>query len=249
MIPLKDDVPSRSAPIVTLALVALNVLAYLYQFSLGVDARGPGAGAEQALVMEFGLVPCRLTGGCPAPDDFPSPLATVFTSMFLHGSWFHLGGNMLYLWIFGHGVEDTLGHGRFLGFYLGAGTVAALVQAYLNPASAVPMVGASGAISGVLGAYLIMYPKVRVHMLFIFIIFFKVFRIPAWIVLIYWFGVQIATAYMTPLQPDVSSGVAVWAHIGGFIAGMVLIKLFEKPELVAERNRIRSEQAWMLSSA
>src|SRR5262249_44563030 len=154
---------------------------------------------------------------------------TPLTSMFLHGGWAHILGNAIFFWVFGNNVEDSMGPLRFLAFYLICGLVAAATQVLLNPTSAAPTVGASGAISGVLGAYLILYPKVRIHMLFIFIIFFKVFRIPAWIVLLYWFGIQVVTAYTTPMRGDVSSGgVAVWAHIGGFISGMLLIKLFER---------------------
>jgi membrane associated rhomboid family serine protease len=179
--------------------------------------------------MEFGLVPCRLTGGCPAPDDFPSPLATVFTSMFLHGSWFHLGGNMLYLWIFGDGVEDTLGHGRFLAFYLVSGTAAALVQAYLNPASQVPMVGASGAISGVLGAYLVLFPYATVLTLVMFGFFVRFLRVPALIVLGFWIVVQLLNGYITFSAQGTgrgeSGGVAWFAHIGGFLAGVLLLFL------------------------
>jgi membrane associated rhomboid family serine protease len=199
-------------------------------------------------VCNLGMVPGELTGRVPVGTGFwiiPGQLACVvdhdriniltpLTSMFLHGGWGHILGNAIFLWVFGNNVEDSMGPGRFLAFYLICGLVAAAAQVLLNPTSAAPTVGASGAISGVLGAYLIMYPRVR---------------IPAWIVLLYWFGIQVATAYLTPLQPDVSSGVAVWAHIGGFLSGMLLIKLFENPALVAERNRIRSEQQWTLRSA
>jgi membrane associated rhomboid family serine protease len=134
-----------------------------------------------------------------------------------------------------------MGPGRFLAFYLLCGLIAAGTHIMMLPASPIPTVGASGAISGVLGAYLVLYPRVRVHMLFIFIIFFKVFRIPAWIVLLYWFGVQAFTAYTTQVDPEVSNGVAVWAHVGGFLAGMALIKLFENPRLVAQRNAWRQQ--------
>jgi membrane associated rhomboid family serine protease len=146
--------------------------------------------------------------------------------------------------VFGNNIEDSMGPGRFLAFYLLCGLIAAATHVLVNPASAVPTVGASGAISGVLGAYLVLYPRVRVNMLFIFIIFFKVFAIPAWIVLIYWFGVQVVTAQVSPA----AGGVAVWAHIGGFISGMVLIKAFENPRLVAERNSIRDQRHWMATA-
>jgi membrane associated rhomboid family serine protease len=262
VLPLRDRNPTVRTPVITIALIVVNVAVFLLIQKGGTL----GQQDDTTLTYEHAAIPCELTQGHPltereivtdtcterrSPEVFPdkSVLLSVFVSMFLHGGWLHLGGNMLFLWVFGNNVEDSMGPGRFLAFYLICGLVAAATQVLLNPTSAAPTVGASGAISGVLGAYLIMYPRVRVHMLFIFIIFFKVFRIPAWIVLLYWFGIQVATAYLTPLQPDVSSGVAVWAHIGGFISGMLLIKLFENPELVAERNRIRSEQQWTLRSA
>jgi membrane associated rhomboid family serine protease len=144
--------------------------------------------------------------------------------------------------VFGNNIEDSMGPGRFLVFYLLCGLIAAATHVLTQPASPIPTVGASGAISGILGAYLVLYPKVRVNMLFIFIIFFRVFAIPAWIVLIYWFGLQLLSAYATPLNPEISSGVAVWAHIGGFVAGMVLIKLFENPQLVAQRRALGEQR-------
>ena len=227
MIPLKDDVPSRSAPIVTVLLIALNVLAYFYQASLEFDARGPGAGAAEAFIMEFGLVPCRLAGSCAAPGDFPSPVMTIFTSMFMHGGLFHVGGNMLYLWIFGDNVEDTVGHGRFLIFYLAAGVAAALAQVMLNPSSRVPMVGASGAVSGVLGAYLLLFPYARVLTLLIIGFFVRFVHVPAMIVLGFWIVLQLLNGFITfsaqSMGRGESGGVAWFAHIGGFLAGMLLL--------------------------
>jgi membrane associated rhomboid family serine protease len=166
---------------------------------------------------------------------------TPLTSMFLHGGWGHILGNSLYLWIFGNNVEDSMGRGRFLVFYLVCGLAAAAAHVVLDPASPVPTVGASGAISGVMGAYLVLYPRVRVNMLFIFIIFFKVFAIPAWLVLLWWFALQVITGLpeLMPMRPEVSGGVAVWAHVGGFVAGVILIKVFENPRLVEKRDRIR----------
>jgi membrane associated rhomboid family serine protease len=229
MIPLKDDVPSRSVPVVTIGIIALNVIAFLYQTSLGIEAGATGTGAAEAFVMEFGLVPCRLTGGCVVADDFPNPIVTVFTSMFLHGGLFHIGGNMLYLWIFGDNLEDMLGHGRFLVFYLAAGTAAALAQAYLNPASRVPMIGASGAVSGVLGAYLLLFPYATVLTLVTFGFFIRFLHVPAIIVLGFWILVQLLNGYITfsaqSLGRGESGGVAWFAHIGGFLAGMLLLFL------------------------
>jgi len=230
MIPLKDDVPSRSVPVITLMLIALNVLAFFYQASLGLDTRGPGAGAAEGFIMEFGLVPCRLAGSCAAPGDFPSPVLTIFTSMFMHGGLFHIGGNMLYLWIFGDNVEDTLGHGRFFLFYLASGVAAAVAQVMLNSESRVPMVGASGAVSGVLGAYLLLFPYARVLTLLIIGFFIKFVHIPALIVLGFWIVVQLLNGFITfsaqSLGRGESGGVAWFAHIGGFLAGMLLLFLF-----------------------
>src|SRR3972149_34981 len=151
MLPLKDDIPSRSVPVVTVGLIAMNLLAFMYQFSLSGEGPGGGGRAAQELVLEFGLIPCRLTGQCRDALGMPSPFVTVFTSMFLHGGLFHVGGNMLYLWIFGNNVEDTLGHGRFLAFYLLSGVAPALAQTLTGPGPTVPRTGATGARAGVLG--------------------------------------------------------------------------------------------------
>ncbi|MBI4634916.1 MAG: rhomboid family intramembrane serine protease [Candidatus Rokubacteria bacterium] len=229
MLPLKDDLPSRATPVVTVGLIVLNVLAFLYQLSLETGA-GPGAAREaQAFVVEFGTIPCRLTGACQAPDDFPHPLVTIFTAMFLHGGLFHVGGNMLYLWIFGNNVEDTLGHGRFLLFYLLSGVAAALGQTAVNPTSSVPMIGASGAVSGVLGGYLILFPHATVLTLVTFGFFIRFVHIPAVLVLGFWIVVQFLNGLVTfsaaaAGRGDVG-GVAWFAHIGGFLAGIVLLFL------------------------
>ena len=218
MIPLKDDLPTRSAPAVTVALIAINVLVFLYQASLQID--GGGEGAAQAFAMEFGLVPCRLTGACQMAGDLPSPLFTVFSSMFLHGSFFHIAGNMLYLWIFGNNVEDTLGHVRYLLFYLASGVAAAALQTVVDPHSRVPMIGASGAISGVLGAYLLLFPHAKVLTLVIFGFFWRLLSIPALVVLGFWMVVQLVNGLGSL---GAGGGVAWFAHIGGFIAGMGLV--------------------------
>ena len=260
MIPISDDNPTLRTPVMTWL-----ILGAIFAVWFAVQGGGlPGTEMQLARsVCNLGMVPAELTGRAPVGAGFwiiPGQLSctvdhdrinylTPLISMFLHGGWGHILGNAIFLWVFGNNVEDSMGPARFLVFYLICGLVAAATQVLLNPTSIAPTVGASGAISGVLGAYMIMYPSVRVHMLFIFVIFFKVFRIPAWIVLVYWFAIQIVTAYLTPTQSNVSGGVAVWAHIGGFISGMLLIKLFEKPELVAERNRIRLEDQWSLRSA
>lgn len=235
MIPLKDDVPSRSLPFVTVGLIGLNVLVFLYQLSLGMDGRGPGAGAAEAFVSEFGVIPCRLTQSCPGAlpriaDDFPHPWVTIVTSMFMHGGLLHVGGNMLYLWIFGDGVEDTLGHARFLLFYLASGVAAAVGQTLVSPSSTVPMIGASGAVSGVLGAYLLLFPHATILTLLTFGFFIRFVHVPALIVLGFWIVLQLLNGYITfsaqAMGRGETGGVAWFAHIGGFLAGMVLLFLF-----------------------
>ncbi len=228
MFPLKDDVPGRTTPFITVGLIALNVLVFLYQLSLGIEGQRAGNAARE-LIMEFGLVPCRLTGSCvDAIPGLPAPWVTVMSSMFLHGGIFHVGGNMLYLWIFGDNVEDTLGHGRFLLFYLLSGVAAALVQTMVSPASLIPMVGASGAVSGVLGAYLLLFPHARVLTLLIFGFFVRMVHIPALVVLGFWIVVQVVNGFLTVTTSLVGGastggGVAWFAHIGGVVAGMALL--------------------------
>jgi membrane associated rhomboid family serine protease len=229
VIPLKDDVPSRTTPFITMLLIGLNVVVFLYQMSLALESDAGAAGAAQAFIFEFGATPCRLTGVCAAPGDFPTPLVTVFSSMFVHGGLLHVGGNMLYLWIFGNNVEDTLGHGRFLIFYLLSGVAAAVTQTIMNPQSAVPMVGASGAVSGVLGAYLLLFPYATILTLVTFGFFFRFFHIPAIVVLGFWIVLQFISGYLSASAAAAgraeSGGVAWFAHIGGFLAGMVLLFL------------------------
>jgi membrane associated rhomboid family serine protease len=226
MIPLKDDVPSESVPYITVGLIGLNVLAFLYQVSIGM---GGDPRASEAIVFEFGATPCRLTGACSVPGEFPSPIATVFTSMFLHGGLLHVGGNMLYLWIFGDNVEDTLGHGRYLALYVAAGVAAAAAQVAVHPRSSVPMIGASGAVSGVLGAYLLLFPFAGVHMLLVFGFFVRVVRWPALAVLGFWIIIQALSGFLTfsaaAWGGGEAGGTAWFAHIGGFLAGMALLFL------------------------
>jgi membrane associated rhomboid family serine protease len=229
MIPLKDDVPSATVPYVTIGLIGLNVLVFLYQASIGM---GGDPRAAEAVVFEFGATPCRLTGACPVPGDFPSPIATIFTSMFLHGGLLHVGGNMLYLWIFGDNVEDTLGHGRYLALYVVAGMAAALTQIAASPRSSVPMIGASGAVSGVLGAYILLFPFAGVHMLVVFGFFARVVRWPALVVLGLWIIVQALSGILTfsaaAWGGGEAGGTAWFAHIGGFLAGMALLFLMRR---------------------
>jgi membrane associated rhomboid family serine protease len=229
MLPLKDDIPARTTPVVTIALIALNALVFLYQLSLGLPGEPGALRSAQAFVHEFGVIPCRLTGDCPTGADFPGPVVTIFTSMFLHGGLFHVFGNMLYLWIFGDNVEDTLGHGRFLLLYLASGVAAAVAQTLTDPASAVPMIGASGAVSGVLAAYLVLFPHAGVLTLVVFGFFMRVVRIPAVVVLGMWIVVQVLNGIVTygasVMGRGPAGGVAWFAHVGGFVAGLILLFL------------------------
>jgi membrane associated rhomboid family serine protease len=211
-------------PFVTVSLIALNLLAFLYQASLALTGEPGALRAGQELIMEFGAVPCRLAGTCPADAGLPNPALTVFTSMFLHGGLFHVGGNMLYLWIFGNNVEDSLGHARFAVFYLLAGVAAALAQTAVNPSSAIPMVGASGAVSGVLGAYLLLFPYARVLVLFMIGFFWRFLYVPALIVLGFWIVVQFFNGLVSVAATGGETGGVAWfAHIGGFLAGLALL--------------------------
>jgi membrane associated rhomboid family serine protease len=229
MIPLRDDNPSGTPQIVTIAFIVMCVLVFLWQLSFG-----PQGG--QRIVYALGVVPASLLGQGQLPPELSlvSPWMTVFTSMFMHGGWMHLIGNMLYLWIFGDNVEDSMGHGRFVVFYLLCGIAAVLAQALPDPSSTIPMVGASGAISGVLGAYLLLYPHARVLVAIPFGFYLHTMRIPAGLVLVLWFGLQLFSSAMA--QPG-QGGVAFRAHIGGFVAGMILITLFKQ-------RRVRLRLPW-----
>jgi membrane associated rhomboid family serine protease len=212
VIPLRDVIPSRTTPFVTITLIVLNVLVFLYQWMLPPYV-------QKQFVMAFALIPA----------DFS--WLTVFSSMFLHGSWSHILGNMLYLWIFGDNVEDRVGHGRYVVFYLLCGVAAALAQTAIDPQSQIPMVGASGAIAGVLGAYIVMFPRSRVLTLIPLFIIWEVVEIPAVIVLGLWFVLQLFSGLGSLANMDRSmGGVAFWAHIAGFITGMGLIFVFRRPE-------------------
>lgn len=219
MIPLHDDNPTHIRPLLTIGLIVTCVLVYLWQMSLG--ARG-----GQLAVYAFGLIPARLVEGAQLPPELAlvPPAGTVFTSMFLHGGFMHLAGNMLYLWIFGNNVEDAMGHTRFIVFYLLCGIGAALAQALMEPSSEIPMIGASGAISGVLGAYLLLYPHARVLVGIPIGFFIHATRLPALWVLGLWFVFQLVS---NAFDDGEGGGVAWLAHIGGFIAGMVLVPFFK----------------------
>jgi membrane associated rhomboid family serine protease len=218
VIPLRDDNPVYSTPVMTYALVASCIVVFLWQVSLGpVDFN--------RAIFTLGVIPAVLFGHAQLPPEVAvvPPTATVFTSMFLHGGWLHLAGNMLYLWIFGDNIEDRMGRARFLVFYLVCGVAAVLAQALPAPETRVPMVGASGAISGVLGAYLLLFPHARVLVLVPFGFILKVIRLPAVWVLGLWFVIQLVSSLMAPAG---EGGVAFRAHLGGFVAGLVLVRIF-----------------------
>lgn len=218
MIPISDDNPTRLTPVVTWALIVFCVFVYLWERSLGREM--------DAVVAVLGFTPASLYGHRLIAPGFvsPPPLATIFTSMFLHGSILHVAGNMLYLWIFGNNIEDAMGHVRFIVFYLLCGLTAALTLAWIDPMSRIPMVGASGAISGVLAGYVLLFPRARVTVIVPLGIIFYPFTVSAFWVVGFWFVLQLFSAALSnPGQP----GVAWWAHVGGFAAGLVLTPLFK----------------------
>ena len=206
MFPIRDHNPSGRTPYVTYILMAANIAIFLSYVGIMQDAR-----ALNSFWYDWAIIPARISDG--------EAYHTLVSSMFLHGGFLHLAGNMLFLWIFGDNVEDALGHWRYLGFYIAAGVAAALAQYVMDPGSMIPTVGASGAIAGVMGAYLLLFPKAKVDILLIFIIFFRIFPIPAWIMLAVWFAMQFAGGIGT--DPE-SGGVAYWAHAGGFVVGLLL---------------------------
>ena len=243
MFPYKDENPTYLTPVVTVGFVVVNLLAWVLV---------QGAGSEQALaesVCELGLIPGELLGRLPEGYELPigrdmacvmtgTPAwHTAVTSMFLHGGWFHLLGNMWFLWVFGNNIEDAMGHARFVVFYLVCGLLAAAAQVASGPSSPVPMVGASGAISGVMGAYLVLYPRVRVHTIIFLGIFLTRVTLPAWMMLLYWAFFQVLGSLPAIASRQTGGGVAFMAHLGGFVAGVVLIKLFAKPEFVDRHRR------------
>ncbi len=215
MIPIRDTIPSRRFPLVTIALIAGNVAVFVYELSLGEKL--------PAFTTEYGVRPAHVMAavGAHAYLDAGIPF---FTAMFLHGGWIHLLGNMLYLWIFGDNVEDTMGHQRFLLFYVLSGLAAGAAQVYVNPASDVPMVGASGAIAGVLGGYILLFPRSRVLTLVPIFIFITFMEIPAIVFLGLWFLMQFLSGTLAlSAETTATGGVAWWAHVGGFATGVVLV--------------------------
>jgi membrane associated rhomboid family serine protease len=227
MIPIRDDTPRFSTPFVTYFIIALNTVVFLFELAVGEQ----GHRALNSLMYHFGVVPLHFERAVTVGS--PSSLAGLFlpilTSMFLHASWLHIIGNMWVLWIFGDNIEDYLGHFPYLLFYLVSGFAAAIAHIILNAGSNVPSVGASGAIAGVMGAYFVLYPRARVLIWFPPIFFF---HLPAWLVLGYWFFVQFLSGAATSIAEtsQTSGGIAFWAHVGGFVAGIVLIKVLpERP--------------------
>ena len=219
MIPLHDDNPTATPPLLTVMLIVACVLVFFWQLSLGPQ--------QERMVYALGVIPAVLFGYLQLPEGIAlgAPPATVFSAMFLHGGWMHLIGNMLYLWIFGNNIEDAMGHGRFIIFYLLCGIAAALAQALPDPHSQIPMIGASGAISGVLGAYLLLYPHARVLVLIPLGFYLTTLRLKAGWVLGFWFVLQLVNSAASAGQ---QGGVAFGAHIGGFVAGILLLPLFKR---------------------
>ncbi len=244
MFPYKDDNPTILPPVMTIGIIVVNVVVWLLVQQMG---REPGLSQS---VCQLGLIPGEFLHRLPAgtqvqmsPDTTCELGAgatwyTPVTSMFMHGGWLHLIGNMWFMWVFGNNIEDSMGHSRFLIFYLFCGVLAAATQVVVQPSSAIPMVGASGAISAVMGAYIVLYPRVKVHMLIFLGIFVTTVRVPAVYMLGYWFFLQIVGGI--PALASESGGVAFWAHAGGFIAGAILVNLFKNPKLLAQREQALS---------
>ncbi|MCP3981570.1 MAG: rhomboid family intramembrane serine protease [bacterium] len=240
MIPLKDENPTEITPFVTGILIAANVLVWLF-------VQGAGGGDRfLAALCSYGAIPAAISGAVEPGQAVdlggawcrigPTAWFTLLSSMFLHGGWMHLIGNLWFLWVFGNNIEDSMGHGRFVVFYLLTGVVGGVAHLLTAPASAVPVVGASGAISGVMGAYIVLYPRVRVLTLIIFIFFVRIIALPAVFLLGLWFAFQILGGAASKAT---GGGVAFWAHVGGFVAGVALIKLFERPKLVRAKREHR----------
>ncbi len=231
MFPLRDENPSVHVPYATYTIIGLNLLVWALLQGFGTDPALPQSLCTHA------LIPGDLLGGAagaviPVSQELACQLdgeasaQTIFTSMFMHGGWFHLIGNLWFLWIFGDNVEDVMGPGRFVAFYLLSGLAAAGAQVLTDPASAIPMVGASGAIGGVMGGYALMFPKTRIHTLIFLGFFITTLSVPAFVMLGYWFALQLLQG--VPSLGSSGGGVAFWAHIGGFLAGVALIKLFAR---------------------
>jgi membrane associated rhomboid family serine protease len=222
VIPLRDANPTRRTPVVTLAIIIACFVAFAWELGLLATSEA----SLNAFITEWGVVPADLAGAWERGDLLSQDVATLFTSQFLHGGWLHLLGNMLYLWIFGNNVEDRLGRVRFTVFYLGGGVVAGLAQTAIDPTSTVPMVGASGAIAATLGAYLVLFARARITTLVFLGFFYQLINVPAIIVLGFWFVLQLLDGLASLGASSAGGGVAFFAHIGGFVAGALLVRLF-----------------------
>ena len=216
MIPIRDENPTHSVPIITYALIAINIIVFVFQIMLG--------SYQEQFIYQFALIPSEITSSLSFDN-----VTDVFTSMFMHAGLAHIGGNMLYLWIFGDNVEDRLGSIRYLLFYIIGGVVASITHIFTNPASSIPTVGASGAIAAVLGAYLVLYPRQKVLTLIPLGFYMRMTMVPAFLVLGLWFVLQLFSGVISLGGPDVG-GVAFWAHIGGFVSGVILGWILKKPE-------------------
>ncbi|HWC74336.1 MAG TPA: rhomboid family intramembrane serine protease [Gemmatimonadales bacterium] len=240
MFPYKDENPTETPAVITVAIIVANVLVFL--LVEGAGAAGPMARS----VCQYGLIPgeilrqarpgsgVELAPGMVCVVDAVPKYYTVITSMFIHGGWLHLIGNMLFLWVFGNNIEDAMGHAKYLIFYLLCGVAAAATQTFISPHSVVPMVGASGAISGVLGAYILLYPRVRVHTLIILPIYITSVTLPAYVMLGYWIVLQVLSGLFSLSQLE-KGGVAFFAHIGGFLTGLILVRLFVSEDVLRRR--------------
>jgi membrane associated rhomboid family serine protease len=231
MFPIKDNIPALRRPVVNIGIITANVIIFVLQLSHGPDLDG--------LIRSLGFVPAKfLAQQAHNPFD-PSRFVPVFTSMFMHAGFLHLGGNMWFLWIFGDNVEDCMGHGRYLVFYLLCGMVSVMVQTWSAPGSTLPLVGASGAISGVLGAYLLTYPRARVLTLVPIFILFYLIELPAFFFLGFWIAMQALAGYVQLMAVDgqLQGGVAWWAHLGGFASGALLVFLFRRQDWRRELTR------------
>jgi membrane associated rhomboid family serine protease len=240
LFPLRDENPTLLTPYVTIAIIAINVVVWLF-----LEGAGLSPGTLNHAICAYGLIPAEVTN--QTGDHLGVLLGqgvgcrfggltwqTIVTSMFLHGGWLHIIGNMWFLWLFGNNIEDSMGHVRYLVFYLLMGTAAAGAQILSSPASPIPTIGASGAISGVMGAYLVLYPRVRIQTLFIIFFFIRIIPVPAWLILGEWFVVQLISG---AAGPQTGGGVAFWAHVGGFVSGVLLVKLFVDRRLMEARRQ------------
>jgi membrane associated rhomboid family serine protease len=248
MLPLRDNIPTSRTPYVTYALIAANILVYFFWQKGGITLGDPSSPHYICQLQDWAAIPYEVTHpgnqvqiaqGCGSPPDAPTYL-TIFTAMFMHGGLLHLGGNMLFLWIFGNNVEDAMGPVKFLIFYLLAGVAALALQVVIDPSSQVPTLGASGAIAGVLGGYLLLFPRARVVTVIFIIFFFTILELPALLVLGFWFLQQALFGYFDLAQPTgQGGGVAYFAHIGGFVFGLAAVRL------LASRKRVDDQTSRM----